>query len=112
MCFLNFGYSCFSCREKSRVVLLPFPAVTKPTEISQQLTYQQKLEKARKNASRAIGLLISLGKELENGEKFVNDECIRIILESLGEDVGPRVMKNYIILMFFIRKVSCKPNLP
>ena len=98
----------FLCREKGRVVLLPFPAVTAPTGISQQLTYLKNLDKAKQKASRAIGLLISLGKELETDENFISDECIPIVLECFGEDVG--VLRNYIILMFFIRKVSHKPN--
>jgi hypothetical protein len=90
------------------VLLLPFPAVTAPTGISQQLTYLKNLDKAKQKASRAIGLLISLGKELETDENFISDECIPIVLECFGEDVG--VLRNYIILMFFIRKVSHKPN--
>ena len=90
------------------MILLPFPAMTNSTDISKQLEYQQKLEKARKKASRAIGLLISLGKELQPADQFLNEKCIPIVLQSIGENVGPRVMKNYIILMFFIRKVSFK----
>jgi hypothetical protein len=101
-----FNDGIFFFREKSRVVLLPFPAISEPTEIGIQLTYLQQLESARKRASRAIGLLVSLGKELKSSNTFINDKCIPIISECLDKEVGPRVMKNYIILMFFIQKVS------
>lgn len=99
-------YSYVFSREKSRIVLLPFPKILAETDIAMQLAALNQLEQAKKKANRAIGLLISLGKELEaTSDKFVTDNCIELVSECLGPDVGPRVMKNYIILMFFIQKV-------
>ena len=64
-----------------------------------------------KKASQATGLLMSLGQEIQCNDKFLNDHCIPVIVQCLGEVVGPRVLKNYFILMFFIRQVCCIPTM-
>ena len=56
-----------------------------------------------KKASQATGLLMSLGQEIQCNDKFFNDHCIPVIVQCLGEVVGPRVLKNYFIeLMLFL----------
>ena len=84
--------------------MLPFPSFEKTTNIASQSKCYDKLEKARMKASR--GLLISLGKDLQSSDKFIRKNCVQMVTDCFGEDIGSRVMKNYVILMFFIQKVS------
>ena len=91
------------------MILLPFPAVTVPIDIAKHLGNQEKLDKARKKASKAVGVLISLDEGLRKAEtmqKFLDEKCIPVVLECLSEYLGPRVLRDYIILMYFIQKVS------
>ena len=77
--------------------------------MAQQFQKQENLDKAKDTANRAVGLFISVGKDLQYSERksFLTDIIIPLVERCLSDHVEPRVLKNYTILMFFIQKVSC-----
>ena len=93
------------CRYASRSLIIPFKLPSIGPTNEQEAAEFEKLNRAMKNVSSAVGWAISIGRELEEGQQFADD--LMETVNSKLPGVDSRLKTAYTTLLFCIRKVNC-----
>ena len=87
----------------SRCVLVEF----KYPHIQCDIEHYAMTTEIMKQASSGVGAIISLGKAFtERGIKEINQELIPVVKKALGDDILPRVVPSYAMLLWFTLQVG------
>jgi hypothetical protein len=91
-------------RYASRSLIIPFKAPTIGPTTEEETAEFQQLGSAMKEASAAVGWVISIGKSLERGLQFQGG-LLKAVREKLV-GVDPRLCTSYCTLFYCVRKVG------
>ncbi|KAL9987554.1 hypothetical protein ACROYT_G001882 [Oculina patagonica] len=103
---ITFYFGFLSVREASRVVMIPFPKLDQSNPLSQQVEYEEKLQRSLKYASSAVGVVVSVASKLAADDKATVTDTITRVESILGKNVHHRIIRNYTTLMLFATKLA------
>lgn len=85
--------------------MIPFPKLLQSNPMSQQMEYEQNLQRSLKSASSVVGVIVSVASKLNADDKALIDTTARVE-NILGQSVHDTILWNYTTLMLFATKVN------
>ena len=95
-------------REASQVVMIPFPKLKNANPLAEQVRYEARLSTSWHDASRSVGVIISIAQKISNDDIAISS-AIERVKGILGKQAHHRILWSYSMLMMFTLKVQiCK----